>query len=86
MVLATSLISVSLMFLDFLQAVDKVTFITLYLIRFVYTIGFAKGVQNKLINVDENIYIPVTKAEFAVLTSGFNVRFFATTVFVLLCL
>ncbi|CDP00295.1 unnamed protein product [Coffea canephora] len=33
---------------------------------------FNLSVQNKLINVDENIYIPVTKAEFAVLTSGFN--------------
>lgn len=32
------------------------------------------GVQNKLLNVDENIYIPVTRAEFAVLTSAFNVR------------
>lgn len=32
------------------------------------------GVQNKLINLDENIYIPVTKAEFAVLVSAFNVR------------
>ncbi|KAK4376728.1 hypothetical protein RND71_003024 [Anisodus tanguticus] len=33
---------------------------------------FNLGVQNKLINLDENIYIPVTKAEFAVLVSAFN--------------
>ncbi|KAF4358056.1 hypothetical protein G4B88_009619 [Cannabis sativa] len=31
-----------------------------------------EGVQNKLINLDENIYIPVTRAEFAVLNSAFN--------------
>lgn len=45
---------------------------TCYLIflEFLYT----EGVQNKLINVDENIYIPVAKAEFAVLNSTFNVR------------
>ncbi|PHU02645.1 Single-stranded DNA-binding protein WHY1, chloroplastic [Capsicum chinense] len=34
---------------------------------------FNLSVQNKLINLDENIYIPVTKAEFAVLVSAFNV-------------
>ncbi|KAL8035617.1 hypothetical protein ABFS82_12G105900 [Erythranthe guttata] len=33
---------------------------------------FNLSVQNKLTNVDENIYIPVTKAEFAVLVSSFN--------------
>ncbi|CAN4094698.1 unnamed protein product [Withania somnifera] len=33
---------------------------------------FNISVQNKLINLDENIYIPVTKAEFAVLVSAFN--------------
>ncbi|XP_009758353.1 single-stranded DNA-binding protein WHY1, chloroplastic-like [Nicotiana tabacum] len=33
---------------------------------------FNLSVQNKLINLDENIYIPVTKAEFAVLISAFN--------------
>ncbi|XP_019164913.1 PREDICTED: single-stranded DNA-binding protein WHY1, chloroplastic-like isoform X2 [Ipomoea nil] len=33
---------------------------------------FNLSVQNKLINVDENIYIPVSKAEFAVLVSAFN--------------
>ncbi|CAN4124378.1 unnamed protein product [Withania somnifera] len=33
---------------------------------------FNLSVQNKLINLDENIYIPVTKAEFAVLVSAFN--------------
>ncbi|XP_073134222.1 single-stranded DNA-binding protein WHY1, chloroplastic-like [Henckelia pumila] len=33
---------------------------------------FNLSVQNKLINVDENIYIPITKAEFAVLVSSFN--------------
>jgi len=32
------------------------------------------GVQNKLVNVDESIYIPITRAEFAVLISAFNVR------------
>ncbi|KAF3595968.1 hypothetical protein DY000_02025045 [Brassica cretica] len=30
------------------------------------------GVQNKLLNVDESVYIPITKAEFAVLISAFN--------------
>ncbi|RZC79894.1 hypothetical protein C5167_042472, partial [Papaver somniferum] len=29
-------------------------------------------VQNKLLNVDENIYIPVTKAELTVLNSAFS--------------
>ncbi|OMO82415.1 ssDNA-binding transcriptional regulator [Corchorus olitorius] len=33
---------------------------------------FNLGVQNKLINMDESIYIPVTRAEFAVLNSAFN--------------
>ncbi|KAM5567129.1 single-stranded DNA-binding protein WHY1, chloroplastic-like [Rosa sericea] len=33
---------------------------------------FNLSVQNKLINLDENIYIPVTRAEFAVLNSAFN--------------
>ncbi|KFK33458.1 hypothetical protein AALP_AA5G016000 [Arabis alpina] len=33
---------------------------------------FNLSVQNKLLNVDENIYIPITKAEFAVLISAFN--------------
>ncbi|KAL3511163.1 hypothetical protein ACH5RR_030564 [Cinchona calisaya] len=33
---------------------------------------FNLSVQNKLINVDESVYIPITKAEFAVLTSGFS--------------
>lgn len=37
--------------------------------------AFIPGVQNKLMNLDESIYIPVTKAEFAVLNSAFNVRF-----------
>lgn len=32
-----------------------------------------EGVQNKIVNIDENIYIPVTKAELAVLSSIFNV-------------
>ncbi|KAK6139298.1 hypothetical protein DH2020_026957 [Rehmannia glutinosa] len=31
------------------------------------------SVQNKLANLDESIYIPITKAEFAVLVSSFNV-------------
>ncbi|KAK1312035.1 hypothetical protein QJS10_CPA07g00347 [Acorus calamus] len=31
-----------------------------------------KGVQNRLMNVDESIYIPVTKAEFTVLNSAFS--------------
>ncbi|XP_019446860.1 PREDICTED: single-stranded DNA-binding protein WHY1, chloroplastic-like [Lupinus angustifolius] len=34
--------------------------------------SFKLSVQNKLVNVDENIYIPVTKAEIAVLSSIFN--------------
>ncbi|KAM1521175.1 hypothetical protein ACFX14_011595 [Malus domestica] len=33
---------------------------------------FNLGVQNKLINLDESIYIPITRAEFAVLKSAFN--------------
>ncbi|KAL3654198.1 Single-stranded DNA-binding protein why1, chloroplastic [Castilleja foliolosa] len=33
---------------------------------------FNLSVQNKLLNVDESIYIPITKAEFAVLVSSFN--------------
>lgn len=33
---------------------------------------FNLSVQNKLTNVDESIYIPITKAEFAVLVSSFN--------------
>ncbi|KAI4328395.1 hypothetical protein L6164_020752 [Bauhinia variegata] len=33
---------------------------------------FNLSVQNKLVNVDENIYIPVTKSELAVLNSIFN--------------
>ncbi|XP_062160923.1 single-stranded DNA-binding protein WHY1, chloroplastic-like [Alnus glutinosa] len=33
---------------------------------------FNLSVQNKLINVDESIYIPVTRAEYTVLVSAFN--------------
>nr|XP_043607456.1 single-stranded DNA-binding protein WHY1, chloroplastic-like [Erigeron canadensis] len=33
---------------------------------------FNLSVQNKLINMDESIYIPVTKAEFAILVAAFN--------------
>ncbi|KAK9707284.1 hypothetical protein RND81_07G186600 [Saponaria officinalis] len=33
---------------------------------------FNLSVQNKLVNVDESIYMPITKGEFAVLISGFN--------------
>ncbi|KAF9625497.1 hypothetical protein IFM89_023433 [Coptis chinensis] len=33
---------------------------------------YLAGVQNKLLNVDESIYIPVSKAEFTVLVSAFN--------------
>ncbi|KAG8366305.1 hypothetical protein BUALT_Bualt17G0062500 [Buddleja alternifolia] len=33
---------------------------------------FNLSVQNKLINLDESIYIPITRAEFAVLVSSFN--------------
>lgn len=33
---------------------------------------FNLSVQNKLINLDESIYIPITKAEFTVLNSAFN--------------
>ncbi|KAB1208014.1 Single-stranded DNA-binding protein WHY1, chloroplastic [Morella rubra] len=31
-----------------------------------------EGVQNKLLNVDESIYIPITRAEYTVLISAFN--------------
>ncbi|KAK3421949.1 hypothetical protein EUGRSUZ_G02539 [Eucalyptus grandis] len=33
---------------------------------------FNLSVQNKLVNLDESIYIPVTKAEYTVLNSAFN--------------
>ncbi|KMT07124.1 hypothetical protein BVRB_6g154520 [Beta vulgaris subsp. vulgaris] len=33
---------------------------------------FNLSVQNKLLNLDENVYIPISKAEFAVLLSAFN--------------
>uniref|UniRef100_A0A2P2K4F7 Uncharacterized protein n=1 Tax=Rhizophora mucronata TaxID=61149 RepID=A0A2P2K4F7_RHIMU len=33
---------------------------------------FNLSVQNKLLNMDESIYIPVTKAEYTVLVSAFN--------------
>ncbi|KAF8378405.1 hypothetical protein HHK36_029744 [Tetracentron sinense] len=33
---------------------------------------FNLSVQNKLLNVDESIYIPITKAEYTVLVSAFN--------------
>ncbi|XP_059648881.1 single-stranded DNA-binding protein WHY1, chloroplastic-like [Cornus florida] len=33
---------------------------------------FNLSVQNKLLNLDESIYIPVSKAEFAILISAFN--------------
>ncbi|CAB4295172.1 unnamed protein product [Prunus armeniaca] len=33
---------------------------------------FNLSVQNKLINLDESVYIPITRAEFAVLKSAFN--------------
>uniref|UniRef100_A0A7N0V593 Uncharacterized protein n=1 Tax=Kalanchoe fedtschenkoi TaxID=63787 RepID=A0A7N0V593_KALFE len=33
---------------------------------------FNLSVQNKLLNMDESIYIPITKAEFAILNSVFN--------------
>ncbi|KAF8021516.1 hypothetical protein BT93_G1838 [Corymbia citriodora subsp. variegata] len=33
---------------------------------------FNLSVQNKLVNLEENIYIPVTKAEYTVLISAFN--------------
>ncbi|XP_068635446.1 single-stranded DNA-binding protein WHY1, chloroplastic-like [Aristolochia californica] len=33
---------------------------------------FNLSVQNRLLNVDESIYIPITKAEFTVLASAFN--------------
>jgi len=32
------------------------------------------GVQNKALNIDESIYIPVTRAEYTVLISAFNVQ------------
>ncbi|KAE8023312.1 hypothetical protein FH972_009022 [Carpinus fangiana] len=34
--------------------------------------SFSEGVQNKIVNVDESIYIPITRAEYAVLVSAFN--------------
>lgn len=33
---------------------------------------FNLSVQNKILNVDESIYIPITKAEYAILISAFN--------------
>ncbi|XP_021746193.1 single-stranded DNA-binding protein WHY1, chloroplastic-like [Chenopodium quinoa] len=33
---------------------------------------FNLSVQNKLLNLDENVYIPISKAEFAVLVTAFN--------------
>ncbi|CAL9122219.1 single-stranded DNA-binding protein WHY1, chloroplastic-like [Musa acuminata AAA Group] len=33
---------------------------------------FNLSVQNRLLNVDESIYIPITKAEFSILNSAFN--------------
>lgn len=33
---------------------------------------FNLSVQNKLINMDESVYIPITKAEYTVLNSAFN--------------
>jgi len=33
---------------------------------------FNLSVQNRLLNVDESIYIPITKGEFAVIVSTFN--------------
>ncbi|XP_021844622.1 single-stranded DNA-binding protein WHY1, chloroplastic [Spinacia oleracea] len=33
---------------------------------------FNLSVQNKLLNLDENVYIPISKAEFAVIVSAFN--------------
>ncbi|TYG36650.1 hypothetical protein ES288_D13G080500v1 [Gossypium darwinii] len=33
---------------------------------------FNLGVQNKLLNVDENVYIPITRGEFTVLKSAFS--------------
>uniref|UniRef100_R7W8E9 Single-stranded DNA-binding protein WHY1, chloroplastic n=1 Tax=Aegilops tauschii TaxID=37682 RepID=R7W8E9_AEGTA len=33
---------------------------------------FNLSVQNRLLNVDENIYIPITKGEYAVIVSTFN--------------
>lgn len=46
----------------------------LYLLQRWLYCGISEGVQNKLVNVDENIYIPITKAELAVLSSTFNVQ------------
>ncbi|KAJ8445441.1 hypothetical protein Cgig2_031254 [Carnegiea gigantea] len=33
---------------------------------------FSLSVQNKILNVNESIYVPISKAEFAVLVSAFN--------------
>ncbi|KAK6922060.1 Whirly transcription factor, partial [Dillenia turbinata] len=39
---------------------------------------FNLNVQNKLLNVDDNIYIPITKAELAVLVAAFKVWYSPT--------
>ncbi|KAK8567921.1 hypothetical protein V6N13_105866 [Hibiscus sabdariffa] len=33
---------------------------------------FVEGVQNELLNIDESIHIPITRAEFTVLKSAFS--------------
>uniref|UniRef100_A0A803L1J7 Uncharacterized protein n=1 Tax=Chenopodium quinoa TaxID=63459 RepID=A0A803L1J7_CHEQI len=37
-----------------------------------HPLQYIQGVQNKLLNLDENVYIPISKAEFAVLVTAFN--------------
>ena len=49
-------------------------------------ISFFEGVQNKLLNVDDSIYIPVTRAEYTVLISAFNVRYISLSLSLSLCL
>lgn len=64
----------------FLDSIDPVNCIdargSLFPTYIFCSILMHKGVQNKLINVDESIYIPITKAEYTVLVEAFKVQFF----------
>lgn len=70
----TSSISVRLFYLETLAVVleripsDDLAFV-LFLLFFC-----AEGVLNKLINMEESIFIPVSRGEYAVLVSVFNVK------------
>ena len=57
----------------------------LHLPQFWFCCGISEGVQNKLVNVDESIYLPVTKAELAVLSSIFNVSLSLSLSLSLIC-